>query len=80
MKFTLDKLEKGLKGKISGFDMCAMQISRLLCLGLTIGSEIEVTQNYGKGPIMISVRSTCLALGRGVAQKIWIETTPNKAL
>lgn len=73
MKTSLDKLEKGLKGKIVGFDMCSMQVSRLLCLGLTIGTEIEVSQNFGKGPVMINVRSTCLALGRGVAQKIWIE-------
>lgn len=74
-KNTLDKLAKGLKGKIVGFDMCPTQVNRLLCLGLTIGSEIEMSQNYGKGPIMVCVRSTCLALGRGVAQKIWIETT-----
>jgi ferrous iron transport protein A len=75
VKTSLDKLEKGLKGRIVGYDMCSAQVTRLLCLGLTIGSEIEMTQNYGKGPIMICVRSTCLALGRGVARKIWIETT-----
>ncbi len=76
MKITLDRLEKGKIGIIAGFDMGHTQVGRLLCMGLTIGCSLEMVQNFGKGPLMIAIRSTNLALGRGVAQKIWIETTP----
>lgn len=44
--------------------------TRMASLGITIGSEVKVLQNYGKGPIIILVKNTRIALGRGEAQKI----------
>lgn len=42
---------------------------RLTELGLTPGVEIEIVQDQG-GPLLLAVRDTRLALGRGMAHKI----------
>lgn len=47
--------------------------SRLTSLGLTPGVQLQVLQNYGRGPIIINVRGTHVALGRGEADKIMVE-------
>jgi ferrous iron transport protein A len=43
-------------------------ICRLSSLGFTPGVEIEMTQNYGHGPLLVTVRGARLALGRKEAQ------------
>ncbi|MHB8087717.1 MAG: FeoA family protein [Anaerolineaceae bacterium] len=46
--------------------------SRMTSLGLTPGASVEVLQNYGRGPIIVSVRGTHVALGRGEARKLLV--------
>lgn len=46
--------------------------NRLLVLGFTLGAEVEVIQNYGYGPIIVSVKDSRVALGRGEAKKILV--------
>lgn len=46
--------------------------SRLTSLGLTPGAMIEVLQNFGRGPIIVNVRGTHVALGRGEARKLFV--------
>nr|MBC7245960.1 ferrous iron transport protein A [Chloroflexota bacterium] len=46
--------------------------SRLAALGFTPGTEIKMLQNLGHGPLIVSLRDTRIALGRGEAQKILI--------
>jgi Fe2+ transport system protein FeoA len=48
-------------------------LSRLASLGFTPGAQLKVVQNYGHGPIIVSLRDTRIALGRGEARKILIE-------
>ena len=50
-----------------------MFASRLAAFGLSLGSEVEVLQNRGHGPVLIRVRDTRIALGRGEAKKILAE-------
>ncbi len=45
-------------------------ISRLATLGFTPGARVNMVQNFGRGPIIVMVRDTRIALGRGEAQKI----------
>jgi ferrous iron transport protein A len=47
-------------------------LSRLASLGFTPGARLRVVQNYGHGPIIVSVRDTRVALGRGEAEKILV--------
>jgi ferrous iron transport protein A len=46
--------------------------SRLTSLGLTPGANVEVLQNFGRGPIIVNVRGTHVALGRGEARKLLV--------
>ncbi len=49
---------------------------RLNEMGLTPGVQMKVVQNSG-GPVLLSVRGTRIALGRGTAEKILVEVTSN---
>lgn len=46
---------------------------RLAELGLTPGSEMEVIQDCGFGPLLLAVRDTRLAIERGIAHKVMVQ-------
>jgi ferrous iron transport protein A len=48
-------------------------LSRLASLGFTPGARLRVVQNFGRGPIIVLLRDTRVALGRGEASKILVE-------
>ena len=70
---TLVDLSTGASGVVTrlrgGKDFAA----RVIALGLTIGAEVTVLQNYGRGPVIVTVRGARVALGRGEAQKIQVD-------
>lgn len=45
-------------------------ISRLAALGFIPGCPIEVIQNFGIGPLIVTIRDTRIALGRHEAEKV----------
>jgi ferrous iron transport protein A len=45
---------------------------RVAGLGFTIGAQVQVVQNYGRGPIIVNVRGAHLALGRQEALQIQV--------
>lgn len=49
-------------------------VTRLAMLGLTTGVQVRVVQNFGRGPMIVEVRGTRMALGRNEALKIRVET------
>jgi ferrous iron transport protein A len=48
-------------------------MSRLTALGLVAGTPVEVLQNRGRGPLLVRVRDTRIALGRGEAVKVLVD-------
>ncbi len=50
-----------------------METIRLASLGFTPGAVVNMTQNYGHGPLIVIVRGTRVALGRVEAAKIVVE-------
>ena len=52
-------------------------VNRMAALGFTVGAEVHVIQNYGRGPLITQVRGVRIALGRGEAFKVLIEGTGN---
>lgn len=52
-----------------GHELCG----RMATLGLTPGTEITVLRNSGRGPLIILIRNTRIALGRGEAYKIHVQ-------
>ena len=61
---------RGLVRKLGGGQDLA---SRLSAMGLSVGSNVEMLQNRGHGPVLVLVRDTRIALGRGQALKIMVE-------
>jgi len=45
-------------------------LSRMTTLGFTPGAEVTMVQNFGHGPLIVLIRGTRVALGRGEAGKI----------
>jgi ferrous iron transport protein A len=75
-KQNLKRLSAVLEGKRSavrqlqgGHDF----LNRVSALGFTIGVEVVVIQNRGRGPLIAMVRDTRVALGRGEAMKVLVE-------
>lgn len=54
-----------------GRDFC----SRMANLGFTAGASVMVRQNYGRGPIVVAVRGTLVALGRAEASRIFVRAS-----
>jgi len=52
-------------------------VSRLAALGFTPGAEVRMIQNFGHGPIIVLVRDTRIALGRGEARKVLVRRIVN---
>jgi ferrous iron transport protein A len=53
-----------------------LEVNRLAALGFTPGAEVDVLQNNGRGPLIVTVRGTQVALGRGEAAKILVVRGP----
>lgn len=51
---------------------------RLAELGLSAGDEVRVVQRHGHGPLILAVKEdTRMAIGRGMAEKILVNTIKN---
>ncbi len=70
---SLTDLSMDHHGTILAFNIGTVEATRLVSLGFTPGAEVSMTQNYGYGPLIVSVRGTSVALGRGEAAKIVVE-------
>jgi ferrous iron transport protein A len=47
--------------------------SRVANLGFTPGAFLKVLQNRGRGPVLVSLRGTLVALGRAEAAKVTVQ-------
>ncbi len=70
---SLTKLPVDNHATILAFNTGTVETTRLVSLGFTPGAEVSMTQNYGYGPLIVTVRGTHVALGRGEAAKIFVE-------
>lgn len=68
----LTELPMGERAILYQFKMPNAPVSRLLSLGFTPGIEISMMQNYGRGPLVVNVRGTRVALGRSEASGILV--------
>lgn len=72
---TLSALARGQQAIIhslrGGRDFCG----RVSNLGFTAGAPITIIQNYGYGPIIVSLRGTLVALGRQEAEQVLVTST-----
>lgn len=70
---TLGQAREGETVKISCVE-CGFGLKRRLCdMGLYDGTKAKVVKNDDRGPVVIQIFNSKLALGRGQANKITVE-------
>ncbi len=69
----LTELTRDQEGAVVELRGGSSLVSRLATLGFTPGARLTMVQNYGHGPLIVRVRDTRIALGRGEAAKIVIQ-------
>jgi ferrous iron transport protein A len=70
---TLIELPVNDCATIRSFATNRLETHRLASLGLTPGAKVNMTQNHRRGPLIVTVRGTRVALGRGEAARIIVE-------
>ncbi len=70
---SLSQLSADKLAVILSFSSGRLETMRLASLGFTPGARIAMTQNYGHGPLIVTVRGTRVALGRGEAEQILVQ-------
>lgn len=71
----LDQLATGRTAILRQLRGGSELVARLAALGLVGGARLVVLQNTGRGPMLINVRATRIALGRGEAMRVLVEVT-----
>jgi len=69
---SLTELSTEHHATILAFNIGTVETTRLASLGFTPGAEVSMSQNYGRGPLIVTVRGTRVALGRVEAAKIFV--------
>jgi ferrous iron transport protein A len=69
----LAELPTGARAIVQAVRGGAEVTGRLTALGLVAGATVEVLQNRERGPLLVRVRDTRIALGRGEAIKVMVE-------
>ena len=73
-RLSLLELEQGAGGKIIGFQGGRGLKNKLLARGLRPGKEIKkVSQAFMGGPVTIKVDHSQVALGHGMASRVFVE-------
>ncbi|MCY0867667.1 MAG: FeoA family protein [Desulfurococcus sp.] len=70
---TLDEVPPGSKVRIVDIAHHGGWVYRLYQLGVYTGVVVEVVYNEGRGPVVISVNSSEVVVGRGLARRIIVE-------
>jgi ferrous iron transport protein A len=73
---SLAELPAGARAVVRAFRGGRELTSRLSAMGLAAGAPVEVLQNPRHGPLLVRVRDTRVALGRGEAAKVLVELSP----
>ncbi len=70
---SLSRLHPGTDATVCALEGGHDFKSRVANLGFTIGATLRVVQNYGRGPMIVNVRGTLVALGREEASKVLVD-------
>ena len=76
LQIALSELPADEFATILSFASARLEMARLASLGFTPGTRVNMTQNYGRGPLIVTVRGTRVALGRGEAAQIMVSPVP----
>ncbi|MDM7998430.1 MAG: metal-dependent transcriptional regulator [Dehalococcoidia bacterium] len=68
----ISELKAGQSGVVRSFAGGRGMLGRCLSMGFTPGSPVRMIENYGRGPVLVSVCDTEVALGREIARRIMV--------
>ncbi len=68
----LSMLPAGESGRIAAINADHHTLSRLHATGFSVQTHVQMIQNAGKGPLIVFIRGTEIALGRREADSIMI--------
>ncbi len=72
-EIPLSSLPAGKTGVVCQLEGGKEFTARVACLGFTLGAQVTVLQNYGRGPMIVSLLGAHIALGRGEARRIQVQ-------
>ena len=78
-RITLSALPSGNTGTVAELQGGRGFTTRMAALGFTPGASVTMMQNFGRGPVIVLVRGTRIALGRGEAERVWITLNGDKS-
>ncbi len=67
---TLDKGKPGQEYIVTALSLPEAVEHRLEALGMTLGTKISVLESKGGGIMVVKVRGTRFAVGRGITRKV----------
>jgi Fe2+ transport system protein FeoA len=73
MIMPLTMVDEGARAILRSIEGGHQLRGRLAALGLLPGTELEVIQNSGHGPFVVSVKGSRIVIGRGMAARIAVE-------
>jgi len=73
---ALSGVAEGQCVRLARLDAGGGMAARLTAMGLVPGVELRMLRNKGRGPALVEVKHTRLALGRGMAARILVKTIP----
>jgi len=71
-EIPLAMLPSGFEGRISNIHGGEGLVRRLIEMGFQLGGRVRVVHSHNPGPVVVEVKDTRIALGRGVAMKIMV--------
>ncbi len=69
---TLDEGKAGESYTVSRMDLPEQVAHRLEALGMTLGTRVSVLGNKSRGTMVLKVRGTRFAMGRGITRRIGV--------
>jgi ferrous iron transport protein A len=73
VQVSLADLRTSERGVVAALGGGRSVLQRLASMGFTPGATVEVIQNYGWGPLIVTTRGARVALGRGEARHVAVE-------
>jgi len=68
----LEQLQPGQQGMVHTLRGGQHFVSRLAALGFTPGAPVTIVRNHGVGPLIVEIRGTQIAMGRGEASRVLV--------
>jgi len=71
---NLGEIKNGSVVKVLSIDAGMRLFNRLASMGLSAGKTVTIVRNSGEGPVIVDLDGSRIAVGRGMAEKIFVET------